>query len=149
MCFFWFIEDYSSIPEKDFATIQETVQRAGYRPPTESRQWRRIGKDEKIEEILAYHLRHDLAYSYPFISLETSRSLAAALLDHVRYNDDSTYVYHQIRWYSNLFPRRSGNNKEYGGGNMGWNPISDWTFDAAFVGIGSTQTLMVCFFAED
>ena len=89
-------------------------------------------------DLLAYHIGHDLAYSsQQLLPVERCQAIAnafAAIAD-----DDS-------RWFTNNTERTIHPD---GSSGYGCCPVSDWTFDAAFVAVGARNTLVICFLAED
>lgn len=88
-------------------------------------------------EIIAHHIGHDLAYpSKLLIDIPRCHSLAESIVFHA--DDD-------CRWLAN----HSASLDQILTGSYGWTPVSDWTFDLAYVAVGSRNTLFVCFLAED
>lgn len=88
-------------------------------------------------EIIAHHIGHDLAYSSrQLIDVSRCHSLAESIVLHA--DDD-------CRWLAN----HSASLDQILTGSYGWTPVSDWTFDIAYVAVGSRNTLFVCFLAED
>ena len=86
---------------------------------------------------LAYHIGHDLAYSgMQLVDQAKCDSLARQLVHHA--DDDAV-------WYAN----HNSSIDDIVRGSYGWTPISTWTFDMAYVAVGSKTTLFICFFAED
>ncbi len=91
-----------------------------------------------VHSVLAFRIGHDLAYSSDqLLPVTECNDFATALLAHA--DTDA-------RWLTNRGPTIPYPN---GGSATGSSPISDWTFDAAYVGVGSSRTLFICFFAED
>jgi hypothetical protein len=89
--------------------------------------------------LLAHHIGHDLAYGRSrWFSPARCRELAEGLAAHA----DG-----EARWFTNnteLQARSDGALSSWSG-----MPVTDWTFDAAIVAVGSQNTLYICFMAED
>ena len=86
---------------------------------------------------LSHHIGHDLAYSsMQLIDVPKCELLAQQLVAHA--DDDAV-------WLAN----HSSTIDDIVRGSYGWTPVSTWTFDLAYVAVGSKTTLFICFFAED
>ena len=86
---------------------------------------------------LAHHIGHDLAYSsMQLIDAPKCETLAHQLIAHA--DEDAV-------WLAN----HSSTIDDIVRGSYGWTPVSTWTFDLAYVAVGSETTLFICFFAED
>lgn len=114
----------------------DAVRAAGY-SAIEHDQWLPI-VNSAIHAVLTFRIGHDLAYSSDqLLPVEQCQTLASALIAHA---DQDT------RWFTNRGPTAP---RPDGTRVTGSSPISNWTFDAAYVGVGKSNTLFICFFAED
>lgn len=107
---------------------------AGYSPIGQN--WRELSS-EGIADELAFRIGHDLAYSVRLVPEGQCKALSTALMSH---------AHKDARWLTNVGP---GHHSADCSSGYSWAPISDWTFDAAFVAVGPEKTLLICFFAED
>ena len=125
----------STLPGDPITVANAVVTSAGYKSIGE--RWRELDH-RTVLDTLTYYIGHDLAYSSEqLMPVERCRSVAQALLQHADTN---------AQWYTNL---GFGDHRVDHSSVVSWTPISDWTFDAAFVAIGERTTLFICFFAED
>ena len=111
----------------------------------------------RVRDLLMYHIGHDLAYhSSYYKSTDRCKELANKILEHI-YDDDNYQSYQDsvnnkhntttsrnvVQWFTNF------ETDKFNPPCRSWNPISDYTFDAMFVGIGNEKSIFIAFFAED
>lgn len=118
------------------AAANDAVRAAGH-SAIEHDEWLPIA-NSAIHALLTFRIGHDLAYSSDqLLPVDQCQTLASALIAHA---DPDT------QWFTNRGPIA---NRPDGTRVAGSSPISNCTFDAAYVAVGKSNTLFICFFAED
>jgi hypothetical protein len=97
----------------------------GYDPIGEN--WREISREE-AEELITFHIGHDLAYRDAELRPQKEcEQLAQTLFAHLK--EESRFFTTYSRGY--------------------WSVRRDWTFSLAYILVDSQKSIMVCFLAED